>query len=447
MMINERNNFRVTKLILENIRGFASAEIDLVKSDKSNLLNVFLGDNGVGKSTLLKCVALGLASPKASGKLFEETGQPWLRFNTNQGKIILEFSDGSFSEIRISLESYGEKITDHICSSSSLLQERIVVCGYGAARRAFGDRSQAGYSLSEAVSTLFNYDAKLQNPELIIRRLQMPNGNEINNTGEEILHLIDNVLQLPKGSTRLSHTGLEIRGSWGNFAPLGALGDGYKSTLAWILDFLSWVMYNDLQMLETGIYGIVLVDEIEQHLHPSWQRKIYSLLTAQFPNVQFITTTHSPLCVIGTTDFEDDKVSLVHLKRNEDATVTVQDDLKPPRGMRADQVLTSYLFGMETTTDNQTKYEIERLSKLLSHKKTTSEQKKEITELRSNLNSKLGTPETELERSVSATTQQLLEEKKQEIVNALNQENVENLPKAAIDFEFKRQIKDLLSGL
>jgi predicted ATPase len=441
-MTEKKENFRVSKLILENIRGFESAEISFANSDNSSLLNVLLGDNGIGKSTLLKCLALGLASPKASGKLFEESGQPWLRFNTTSGKIKLEFSDGTYSEIKIRLETYGEKIVNHICQSTDLLQENIVVCGYGAARRAFGDKSHSKYLLSEAVSTLFNYDSRLQNPELIIRRLR-----EINGTSEEVLSWIDNILQLPEGSTRLEYTGLEISGPWGNYAPLGSLGDGYKSTLAWILDFLGWVMYNDLKMLKTGIKGIVLIDEIEQHLHPMWQRKIYSLLTQQFPNVQFITTTHSPLCVIGTTDLTDEQVSLIHISRNEDATVSVKNDLKPPRGMRADQVLTSYLFGMETTGDNQTKFEVERLSKLLSQEKPKKHQKDEINSLRASLNAKLGTPETELEKSVANTTQQLLEVKKQGIFDALTQDSADKLQETAVDFEMKRQIKDLLSGL
>jgi len=443
----ENNGLRISKIILENIRGFEAVEINFAHPDSPSLLNVFLGDNGVGKTTLLKCLALGMASPKAATGLFEAPEQPWLRFNTPSGRIRVEFSDGTHSEISIKLESYGEKISEHVCESEALLLENIVVCGYGAGRRAFGDRSLSGYSLKEAVFTLFNYETKLQSPELILRRLSDPGTDTVSPVGQELLHWIDKILLLPKGSTQLGRTGLKISGPWGEFAPLGALGDGYKATLAWIMDFLGWVMYRDAQMLQTGVQGIVLVDEIEQHLHPSWQRNIYTLLTAQFPNVQFVTTTHSPLCVIGTTDFQDEQVSLVHLRRNEDNTVTARDDLKPPRGMRADQVLTSYLFGMETTSDNQTKYEIERLSKLLSQKEPNPDEEEEIARLRSSLNSKLGTPETELERTVATTAQQVLEQKQQEIFESLRLSRENAPPKAAVEFELKRQIKDLLTGL
>lgn len=443
----DNNDLRISKIILENIRGFESVEINFAPSGIQSLLGVFLGDNGVGKSTLLKCLALGLASPKAAFKLFEEPDQPWLRFDAQNGMIGLEFSDGSYSKLFIKLETYGEKISDHFCNSDSLLNEQIVVCGYGAARHAFADRSYRGYSLSEAVSTLFNYDAKLQNPELIIRRMLMPGTSIYSGDNEEILHWIDNVLLLPEGSTKLGQNGLEVSGPWGNFAPLGTLGDGYKATLAWIMDFLGWIMYSDLKMLKTGVSAIVLIDEVEQHLHPTWQRRIYSLLSKQFPEVQFLSTTHSPLCVIGTTDFQDEQVSLVHLRRNEDNTLTALDNLKPPRGMRADQVLTSYLFGMETTSDDKTKYEIERLSKLLSKKEINSQQKVEIDQLRSSLNAKLGTPETALERMVSQKTQQLFEQEQQEFFDFLKQSQGDVPPKDAFEFELKRQIKDLLTGL
>lgn len=47
--------------------------------------------------------------------------------------------------------------------------------------------------------------------------------------------------------------------------------------------------------------GIVLIDEIELHMHPSWQRRILGVLKQLFPNVQFIITTHSPQ-VLGSVD-------------------------------------------------------------------------------------------------------------------------------------------------
>ncbi len=430
----ENTDLRITKIILENIRCFEYAEIDC----KATALGVILGDNGVGKSTLLKSIALGLSSPKTTLGLFEQGGMPWLRRGAQSGRIRLEFNNGDASESTIRLETYGEILSPG-GSPWELEHEQVLVCGYGAARRAFGDKSYSSYSLREAVGTLFDYDAKLQNPELILRRLLPPDGDS-----HRVLSWLDKILLLPDGSVQLKPTGLEINGPWGDFTPVGALSDGYRATLAWLLDFLGWVMYFNPAMLTSGVRGIVLVDEIEQHLHPLWQRQIYQLLTKMFPDVQFITTTHSPLCVIGTTDLADKDVSLIHLQRRGDAVEAVSG-LQPPRGMRADQVLTSFLFGLETTGDNQTKFEVERLAKLLSQPERTTAEADEVERLRQSLNGKLGSDETELGRQVERAAKNATEQQFEKLLNS-SQPAVRsfNLASSAVDFEIKRQLKELL---
>lgn len=451
------DHLRITTVVLDNIRCFENIEISFTDADQTATLAVILGDNGVGKSTLLKSLALGLASPKVAPALLETSGLPWLRRGATEGRIRLEFNNGEYAQLLLNVESYGERIAQHICTENRLLHEQVLICGYGASRRAFGDKSVTEYLLKEAVSSLFNVEARLQNPELILRRLLSPDGTASAQSSEEVLGWIDGVLLLPKGSTRLGQAGLEISGPWGDFTPVGALGDGYKATLSWILDFLGWAMMRNARLLQSGVGGIVIVDEVEQHLHPYWQRKIYALLKRQFPEVQFITTTHSPLCVIGTTDLDDKDVCLVHLRRRE-AAVEVASGLKPPRGMRADQVLTSYLFGMETTGDDHTKYEIERLSKLISKTTLTVEEEQELSQLRESLNAKLGTGETELERRAAHLSQKVLEQETREIISSLKikMQQIHSFPEPTrsinepealetpLDLEVKRQLKSLI---
>lgn len=436
-------DLRVTRVELENIRCFAQIALDLAPAGAPVSLAVILGDNGVGKSTLLKSITLGLSSPKAASALFEAPGAPWLRRGTTQGSIHLTFNTGEFAHLCIGQESWGERIASHECTAVDLLHEQVLVCGYGAARRAFGDKSMTEYSLREAVWSLFHYDARLQNPELILRRL----ADTADPTAAEVLQWIDHVLLLPPGSTRLGQTGLEVSGPWGDFTPGGALGDGYQATMAWLFDLLGWVMYRNHLMLREGVRGIVLVDEIEQHLHPSWQRRIYYLLAQQFPQVQFLTTTHAPLCVIGTTDLDDQQVSLVHLRQSEQ-TVEAVSGITPPRGMRADQVLTSFLFGMETSGDDQTKREIERLSALLAEAQRSPEEEAEVAQLRQHLNAKLGSGETALEQWVDTMTDQVMEEYYRQLLQrATGSSRQESIHAQAVDLEVRRQFKELFSKL
>jgi len=75
------------------------------------------------------------------------------------------------------------------------------------------------------------------------------------------------------------------------------LSDGYRTTLAMVMDIASRMAEANpnSNVLETT--GVVLIDEVDLHLHPGWQQRILTDLTRTFPNVQFIVTTHSPQVV------------------------------------------------------------------------------------------------------------------------------------------------------
>ena len=188
--------------------------------------------------------------------------------------------------------------------------ERVFAVGYGPGIRVQGTADYEYYLTADAVYPLFRYDAPLQNPELIVRRLVdaarrkgQGGAQAANRILTYIKKLLKDVLQLDdQDEVELTRTGITIRGRWGR-SDLSSLGDGYRSTVTWILDLLSWWFLRSSHRREakdpTNIHGIVLIDEIEQHLHPRWQRSIMRLLTESFPDVQFIATTHSPLVASG----------------------------------------------------------------------------------------------------------------------------------------------------
>ncbi|MEY2927048.1 MAG: hypothetical protein RL367_1525, partial [Pseudomonadota bacterium] len=77
--------------------------------------------------------------------------------------------------------------------------------------------------------------------------------------------------------------------------PLSGLSDGYKAFVGWVSDLISHIVDVAPQMKLDALPGIVMVDEIDLHLHPEWQRSVVPRLAAAFPNLQFIFTSHSPL--------------------------------------------------------------------------------------------------------------------------------------------------------
>ena len=118
--------------------------------------------------------------------------------------------------------------------------------------------------------------------------------------------------------------------------PFVDMGLGYKTMMTWILDLVIrlYKRYpeSDDPLLEPAI---VLVDEIDLHLHPKWQRTIMEFLTKRFPNTQFIVTAHSPLVVQAAQD-----ANIVLLRREGDRVV-IDNNPEIIDNWRVDQILTT----------------------------------------------------------------------------------------------------------
>ena len=165
-------------------------------------------------------------------------------------------------------------------------------------------------------------------------------------------------------------------------------------------------------------------------MHPRWQKEIIGLIQKQFPKVQFIISTHSPLCVIGTTELEDDDCTIIALNRCDNRIVS--ETTGPPRGQRADQVLTSYLFDLYTSGDNSIKRDIGRYKELLS-KGLNETDKNEIEEIVNRLDDQIGSAETELERRVEQAVHMSLKDLLKKDISKMSPE----------DYEIRRQLDDL----
>jgi predicted ATP-binding protein involved in virulence len=312
---------KITRIALTHIRCFNELEIQL--DGKSALI---IGDNGDGKSTVIRSLAMGLCDDSSAAALFRELHGETVQKRSNRGRIVVDLEDGrnafrTLTTIK-SLETF-ERVEQKLfqrhsnhnklrkLSPSKFPWHRIFAAGYGAGIRVQGTADYEHYLTVDAVYPLFRYDAPLQNPELIVRRL-IDAARGQGKGGAQAAHkvlafiktLLKSVLQLDKqDQLQLTRSGITVRGRWGQ-SELSSLGDGYRSTVTWILDLLSWWFLRTAPSRRpsnkpTAIRGIVLIDEVEQHLHPRWQRNIMRLLTESFPGVQFIATTHSPLVASG----------------------------------------------------------------------------------------------------------------------------------------------------
>ena len=414
---------------------------------------LLLGNNGTGKTSLLRCIALCLCDEtRAAGLLTEELSGNFIRNECEDAEIILELtseiashasytiitkfsktgsSDENLSQTDENLSQTDENLSQTIKPKKGFSHEKLFACGYGAAFGTIGSEVYEKYRLINAVYTLFNYTARLQNPENALFRISHNKKRVL----KRLLRQIDRILMLPSGSTTLDSSGLRIRGHWGDYVPAGAIGDGYASTLAWICDLFGWSFLATGNKFDEHVQGIVLLDEVEKHLHPSWQRKIVGLLAKEFPGIQFIATTHAPMVAIGAASLPDECCQLILLQPDREG-IKVRPSLKPPRGRRADQVLTSYLFGLLSTASDDVIDMIERYAKLKQQKLKQQDSldiRSEVEHLETLLTKTFGEPETQLQRTVEKAVHETLSKMTEE----------QELDSFALKMEIRRQLRDL----
>lgn len=402
-----------------------------------------LGDNGTGKTSILRCIAISLCDETAAPALLAELPGSMIRAGQEQAEIKLELASTLKTQANITIQttiqkknSSGESIDLKVNPSHVDLHNTIFACGYGSSYGTIGNESYHSYRLIDAVYSLFNYDTRLQNPELSLFRICEQMRRRFSQTYEtlrgSLFKQIEAVLMLSPGSLTLDEKGLRVSGFWGESVPVRAIGDGYAATLTWVCDMLSWALLAQQEIESFQPRGIVLLDEIEKHLHPAWQREIIDLLSQSFPQVQFIATTHAPLISTGAAILPEGCCQLVRLLKS-DHGVQINSDLKPPTGLRADQVLTSELFGLLSTTSGDTVRKIERYAFLKAKASLTELERKEADELSEHLYNTFGTPETslqrEVERAISITFRKLAP--------------VGEFDQSAMTLEMRRQLKPL----
>ena len=164
----------------------------------------------------------------------------------------------------------------------------------------------------------------------------------------------------------------------------GQLSSGTQGTYLWIL-------HTSLKLLhEHGSRrgwhekpAILLIDEIENHLHPTWQRRVIPALLEHFPGLQIFATTHSPFVVAGL------KAGQVHvLKRDENGVVTASTEQRDVIGWTADEILRG-MMGVDEPTDQLTVDRANRLRELREKESLTPEEETELNQLRRQVNSDL----------------------------------------------------------
>lgn len=362
------------RLQLENIRGFVSLDLELDSPPRRQ--SVVIGRNGTCKTSVLRCIALALAGVKDAPALLSFPNGRWVTDGEKEGlvRLYLESANGGeqkVRELKIVEDNGGEMVRSDIS-----VDDLIFVCAYGTGRGGVGEEPVRDYRVMDSVATLFDYGERLVSSELVLRRLRDFLGSErfdaVLSGLKKALGLgCEHVIELPRGG------GVEISGpDLGGRIPFEAWADGYRMTFSWLIDLYGWAMRAGAFDEAGDICGILLVDEIEQHMHPAMQRVILGHLEKTLPKVQIIATTHSPLVALSV---KPEQIIALHRDAERVHSVAVPS----LKGYSADDVLVEEsLFGTSPYPP-ATEAQMSRYQELaeISPERRTPEQEDELGEL------------------------------------------------------------------
>jgi uncharacterized protein (TIGR02646 family) len=293
---------------------------------------MLLGENGCGKSSLLQAVALTLMGTAERDALGLDAST-YVRNGTRSGYVRVHLA-GSPEPIELRFSRNRKTFTGGE-------EPKVILLAYGATRllpRA-GEEAPPPTSSWARVRNLFDPFSPIGNSTDWLLSLDDP-------TFEEIARALKGLLDLEAGDrlvrNRRAHR-VDVE-AFGLRVPLEHLSDGYQSVVALATDLMISLLrqWPSVEAAE----GTVLIDELGAHLHPRWRMRIVPSLRQVFPRVQFLSSTHDPLCLRGLGDGE-----VVVVRRDQAGGIEAVTDLPSVAGLRVDQLLTSEHFGLNSTID------------------------------------------------------------------------------------------------
>lgn len=301
-------------LKLDGVRRYGDFQVEFPEETKDVLI---IGGNGTGKTTLLRALALMLVSPAAANQLLSSRGCSLMTQEGEECSISAEFENASLQRIPRSLVIERQQGAESVVLAL-FRKDPVFVVGFGSGRGMVGSTDRPGLP----VQSLFSYDVQLTSLELLLRRLQQKQPQEY----EGVLAAIVEFLGVGGDTAfELSATEGLMLVSGGHRFPFDAWADGYRLTTAFVVNLLAKALEmeeNPGQFFVDGqvlTRGVLLIDEVEQHLHPKLQYSILRRLRHLFPNMLIVATTHSPIVLLGA-----EPQGIVSLKIDEDGRVRSQ---------------------------------------------------------------------------------------------------------------------------
>jgi uncharacterized protein (TIGR02646 family) len=384
----------IERIEVRDVRAIRELDLDLTSSTGRTTWLMLLGENGTGKSTVLQATALALLGADAFIKLATERGvspTEFVRYGQPSGSVSVKLSGFPKPHVLVFRENAvdftsptDEKSsirfsgTDHEKQGSGW-DPQILLLGYGATRLLPRQMPEQTASQNVAladdefsrVDNLFDPFAPLIDAEQWLLGLDQ-------DRFDNIAPILRDLLPLPPDAEFVPEDGHVVVVAHGAHVPLRRLSDGYQSVVAMTVDILQVALriWPNLQEAE----GTVLLDEVGAHLHPTWKMRAVASLRKALPAMQFLATTHDPLCLRGLG-----KGEVAVMRRGEDSQVFSLTGLPSPGDFRVDQLLTSDFFGLNSTVDPDVEAKFDEYYALLAMTERDADQTARLEALRNEL--------------------------------------------------------------
>ncbi len=436
----DRVQAQLRHIEIENFRAIEKLSLDMPVADardpKLAPLSpslVVLGENATGKSSLLEAIALALTTDEARRNLDLEWGKipldPEQMGDENgtaaaNARARLVFDSGQTATLVVS--GNGAQVRTEFGS------ERVAVFAYGAFRRFAVDASPP--PSSRHIRNLFDA-SPLAHPENWLKGLPPRRFEMVIRTLRDMLSIegdfdviqrvgrarelrMVTALTEPSGTIRYSRT------------PLNAVSSGYRSMLGMLCDILRGLLAveawkeseepTDFVSFETA-KGVVLIDEIEAHLHPRWKVQVMTSLRRALPAMTFIVTTHDPLCLRGMGSGEVVVLQRIAASDSElesrlPIVVERMTSLPDAADLRLEQLLTSDFFQLFSTSDAASDRQMAKIGDFIRRRADgdilSDEERKVLVEFERDIASALPVGSSEVHRMVQEAVATYLERRR-----------------------------------
>ncbi|WP_189635861.1 AAA family ATPase [Pseudomonas chlororaphis] len=333
----------IARVRISNFKAIEQLDFNLPirRSDKAGTpALMILGENSSGKSSVLAAIALAAIGSREARKLKKHLPALVHSSSTNR------FDQLDHSEVNVEINFHlhehqaAFQYDPELGKPTGPDEPAVKVLGYGPRRFFDPKRRQHKDGAAARVQTLFDPLATIPYPGDWLRTQTGARFDAVAAALRVILALSDD------DELIVEPDHLAVRAN-GRVTPIDALSEGYRSVFVMTVDIIRELL-DDSANLEKA-QALVLIDELETHLHPRWKMQVMTSLRKVFPRVQFIVTTHDPLCLRGMDDGE-----VMVLQRDQNGLIHALEGLPSVKGMTAEQLLTSDYFGLASTTDPST---------------------------------------------------------------------------------------------